>query len=148
MPEVLCCSLPCATNDFTNAAHSLQRLEVTAGADGLAAGNTPWSHSHFLAPDLFSHVTFWSENQSENHAMHHTMCLASNLHGSHGLDPRNHEMSKSGLWQQLSDTRQLWRGKRESFEFSMFFAICCVCSVCCICLFSRKASRQVTNSRT
>ena len=29
MPEVLCCSLPCATNDFTNAAHSLQRLEVT-----------------------------------------------------------------------------------------------------------------------
>ncbi len=51
VPEVLCCSLPCATNDFTNAAHSLQRLEVTDDADGLLQATLP---GHILTSSLLT----------------------------------------------------------------------------------------------
>lgn len=151
---MLCCSLPCATNDFTNAAHSLQRLEVTCWYGWICC------RQHSLVtfsiprswPFFSHHLLVWKLKKCESrHAPHHVSRFKSASQSQFGsTEPWKEQISVSG--NSFSDTRELWTGKRESFEFfsirwmAVSFANCCVCSVvCCIRLFSRKATHELTN---
>lgn len=85
------------------------------------------------------------------HAPHHVSHFKSASQSRfRSTEPWKEQISVSG--NSFSDNRELWTGKRESFEFfsirwmAVSFANCCVCSVvCCIRLFSRKATHELTN---
>ena len=111
-----------------------------------------FSISSLLTFFLTSHSGLKIKKKCESrHAPHHVSRFKSASQSQFGsTEPWKEQISVSG--NSFSDTRELWTGKRESFEFfsirwmAVSFANCCVCSVvCCIRLFSRKATHELMN---